>query len=101
MFNFLRKQSSINAIIFLQETHSTANCEKICINQWASGKEKIYFSHGTSNITGVLIAFREGLSYGIESPTRDLEGHFLILKAVVQDSPVIFINYYAPNDESL
>ena len=31
---------------------------------------------------------------------RDLEGHFLILKAVVQDSPVILIKYCAPNDES-
>ena len=92
MFNFLRKHSSKNAIIFLQETHSTANCEKIWTDQWASGKEKIYFSHGTSNSTGVLIAFREGLSYGIESPTYDLEEHFLILKAVVQDSHVMSEN---------
>ena len=100
MFNFLRKHSSKNAIIFLQETHSTTNCEKIWTNQWGSGKEKIYFSHGTSNSTGVLIAFREGLTYRVESTFRDLEGHFLILKAIVQDSPVILINYYAPNDES-
>ena len=80
--------------------HSTTNCEKIWTNQWGSGKEKIYFSHGTSNSTGVLIAFHEGLNYRVESTSRDLEGHFLILKAIVQDSPVILINYYAPNDES-
>ena len=101
MFNFLRKHSSKNAIIFLQETHSTTNCEKIWTNQWGSGKEKIYFSHGTSNSTGVFTTFREDLSYRVESTSRDLEGHFSILKAIVQDSPVILINYYAPDDESL
>ena len=63
-------------------------------------KKRIYFSYGTSNSTGVLIAFREGLNYTIESTSRDLQGHFLILKAIVQDSPVILINYYPPNDES-
>ena len=76
-----------------------ANCEKILTYQWGSGNKKIYFSHGTSNSTGVLIAFLEGLSYKIKSTSRDLEGHFLILKAVVQDSPVILINCHAPNDE--
>ena len=100
MFNFLRKHSSKNAIIFLQETHRTTNCEKIWTNQWGSGKEKIYFSHGTSNSTDVLIAFREGLNYRVESTSCDLEGHFLILKAIVQNSPVILINYYDPIDES-
>ena len=65
-----------------------------------SGKEKIYFSHRTSNSTGVLIAFREGISYRIESTFRDCEGHFLVLKAVADDSPAILINYCAPNDES-
>ena len=48
----------------------------------------------------MLIAFREGLNYRIESTFRDFVGHFLILKAVVQDSPVILINHYAPNDEN-
>ena len=61
----------------------------------------MYFSHGNSNSTGVLIAFREGLNYRTESTSCDLEGHFLTLKAVVQDIPVILINYYALNDESL
>ena len=100
MFNFLKKHSSKNAVIFLQETHSTTDCEKIWTNQWGSGKEKIYFSHGTSNISGVLTAFREGLNYRVASTSPGLEGHFLILQAVVQNSPVILINYYAPSDES-
>ena len=100
MFNFLRKHSSKNVNIFFQETHSTAKCEKIWTNQWGSGKEKIYVSYRTSDSTGVLIAVREGLNYRVESTFRDLEGHFLILQAVIQDSPVILINYYAPNNES-
>ena len=63
-------------------------------------ENRIFFSRGPSNSTGVLIAFRKGLNYRTESTFRDLEGHFLILKAVLQDSPVILINYYVPNDES-
>ena len=82
VFNFLRKHSSKNTIIFLQEMYSTTNCEKIWTNQWGSGKEKIYFSHDTSNSTDVFIAFREDLSYKVELTSRDLEGHFLISKAI-------------------
>ena len=48
----------------------------------------------------MLIAFHECLNYRTESTFRYLEGHLLISKAIVQDSPVILINYYAPNDES-
>ena len=51
------------------------------MEQW---RREICFSHGTSNSTGVLIAFREGLNYRVESTFRDLEGHFLILQAVVR-----------------
>ena len=68
------------------------------MGQWK--RENLFFSHGTSNSTDVLFVFREGLNYKIESTFRDVERHYLILKAAVQDSPVILINCYALNDES-
>ena len=80
VFNFQRKHHLKNVITFLQEMNSAGNCEKIWINQWGSRNKKIYFSHGASNSTGVLTAFCEGLNYRIESTSRDLEKHFLILK---------------------
>ena len=47
----------------------------------------------------MLIAFLKGLNYRDESTFRDLDGHFLILQAVVQDSHLILINCCAQNDE--
>ena len=62
-------------------------------------KSSIRFSHGTSNSTDVLTAFREGLDVKIETIFIDNGGRLLILKAKIQDNPVILVNYQAPSDE--
>ena len=62
-------------------------------------KGRILFSHRTSNSTGVLIAFREGLDVKTEATFTDNCGRLLILKAKIQDNPVILVNYHAPNEE--
>ena len=96
LFNYLKKHSSPKAIVFLQETHSTKKVE----NLWKScGKGSIHFSHGTSNSAGVLIAFLEGLDVKIEATFTDNGNRLLILKAKIQDNPVILVNYHAPNEE--
>ena len=80
--------------MFLQETHSTKKVENLWTSQWGSGKGSIHFSHGTSNSTGVLIAFREGLDVKMEATFTDNGGMLLILKAKIQDNPVILVNYH-------
>ena len=85
--------------MFLQETHSTKNVENLWTSQWGCGKGSIHFSHGTSNSTGVLVAFRENLDVKIKWTFTDNGGRSLILKAQIQDNPVIFVNYHAPNEE--
>ena len=99
LFNYLKKRSSPKAIVFLQETHSTKKVENLWTSQWGCGKGSIHFAHGTSNSTGVLIAFREGLDVKIEATFTDNGGRLLILKAKIQDNPVILVNYHAPNEE--
>ena len=54
--------------------HSTENVEAIWTNQWDCGKRAIHSSHGKSDSRGVLIAFREGLDYKIDSVFRDSDG---------------------------
>ena len=49
MFNYVKKHSSPNGIMFLQETHSTEKVEVIWTNQWDCGKGAIHFSHGKSD----------------------------------------------------
>ena len=99
LFNYLKKHSSPKAIVFPQETHSTKKVENLWTSQWGCGKGSIHFSHGTSNSTGVLMAFREGLDVKIEATFTDNGGRLLILKAKIQVNPVILVNYHAPNEE--
>ena len=52
IFNFLKKQTSNKAVIFMQEIHSGKATEKRFEYQWGG---KMLFSHGTSNSTGVCM----------------------------------------------
>ena len=50
--------------------------------------------------TGVFIAFREQVNYKILREFSHDGGNYLILLTLIQDSPVLLINYYAPNPET-
>ena len=101
VFNYLKKTCSSKAVIFLQQTHSVKKKEGIWNNQWGCGKNSIFFAHGTSNSRGALIAiaFREGLNYKVISSHLNDSGRYVILKVEIQSSPIILINYNAPNEE--
>ena len=100
VFNYLKKNCSSKAVIFLQETHSVKKTEDIQNNQWGCGKKFwLFFVHGTSNSRGALIDFREGLNYKVISSHLNDNGRCVILKVEIQSSPIILINYYAPNEE--
>ena len=72
IFNYLKKHSSPESIIFPQETHSMEKAESAWTNQWRCGRSSILFSHGTSDSKGVLIASREALEIKVESIFRDI-----------------------------
>ena len=55
-------------IIFLQETHSSVNDEKMWKSQWG---EHIWFSSGSSNSKGVAILIRKSVSLEFHSEIRD------------------------------
>ena len=98
VFNYIKKHTSSNAIIFLQETHSTKKDEMLWKLQWHGN---IIFSHGSSNKKGVVIAFRYGLECKLLLPEIvDDDGRYIILHIEIQGSPYILLNYYGPNDES-
>ena len=65
VFNILKKQTSMNSVIFLQECHSTKEVERLWEYQW---KNKIFYSHGKSNARGVCTLLRLGLEYKLISP---------------------------------
>ena len=59
----------------------------------------IKYSHGDYNARGVLISIREGLDCTIEAEYTDTAGRFIILKCLIQGSPILLTNLYNPNNE--
>ena len=60
LFNYIKKHTSSNTIVCLQETHSTKKDLLLWKYQWHGN---MIFIHGSSNQKGVLVAFRYGLEY--------------------------------------
>ena len=60
----------------------------------------VIFSHGKSDAIGVLVAFHEAVDYKINSQHVDNNGRYIVLNLLIDGSPVIFVNYYVPNNEA-
>ena len=58
------------------------------------------FSHGKSDARGVLIGFLEAIKYKIKARYVDKNGRYIVLDMLIDNNPVILVNYYAPNVES-
>ena len=86
--------------VFLQETHSVQKDEQVWTNQCSCGTGSVFFSHGKSDGRGILIAFREGVKYKVIEKYVDTEGRYIVLNLMLNNSPVVLINYYAPNQEA-
>ena len=95
MFTYLKTQKA--DIYFLQETHS---CDKDAF-MWNSmwGNECI-FSHGASNARGVGILLSKKIKNTICEIRRDLNGRYVMVKLIVNDSSYCLANIYAPNTDN-
>ena len=93
IFRWIHNQNA--QFTFLQETHST----KLTADTWsAEWGGKAFFSHGTSNSKGVMILLNPKLDCKIEKCIPDKNGRYIILDVSVEDSRLILVNIYAPND---
>ncbi len=93
VFNYLKSKGDI---VFLQETHSTLESENLWKNECGC---EMFFSHGASNSSGVMIFFSNNLEIEIKEQVTDDSGRFLLLKCIVQGTKIILYNVYAPNNE--
>ena len=93
IFTWTRNQKA--DIIFLQETFSTPDVFDSWKFQWPGD---MYYSHGSNHSKGVLVLIRGTLQFELKSVKKDSHGRFVIVEALVQDSPVLLINIYAPNN---
>ena len=92
IFTWVRNQKA--DIIFLQETFSTPDIFDSWKFQW---RGDMYYSHRSNHSKGVLVLIRETLQFELKSVRKDNHSRFVIVEALVQDSPVVLINIYAPN----
>ena len=68
--------------------------EKEWKKQW---KGKTFFSHGANHSRGVLILAKVQVDFKLQSLKVDLQGRYVLLEAVIVDSPFALLNIYAPN----
>ena len=95
VFNWIKKHTSEDSIVFLQETHSDKSLESIWKSQWCG---EIEYSHGANDANGTLICFREGLEYKILNKHSDKDGRFVIIKCTTQDRVFLLANLYNPKE---
>ena len=74
--------------------------EQVWTYQFGCGTGSVFFLHGKSDARGVLIAFREGIKYKVKEKYIDTEGRYIVLNLLLNNSPVVLINYYAPKQEA-
>ena len=84
----------------MQETHITKNDETVWTNQFGCGSNSVIFSHGKSDAPKVLIAFREAIKHKTVSKHIDNDGRYINLNVLIDNNPVVLVNYYAPNNET-
>ena len=79
----------------IQETYSTPDIENEWKFQWQG---KMLFAHGTctNHSIGVLILFNNELHFEIKSEYIDTQGRYILVKAIIWDSPFLLFNLYAP-----
>ena len=58
----------------------------------------MFFSHGTSHSKGVMILINPSLDLKVEKCISDQKWRFIILKLLRDNTPLVLVNVYAPND---
>ena len=97
IFYWLKQHNSLNAITFLQETHSDRKTEKSWKN-YCNGD--LYFSHGTTNSCGVLTLIGKNVDFILKNKIIDDSDRYVILLCEISGLTVLLLNTYAPNTES-
>ena len=93
VFRWLHQQNS--DIILLQETYSSPDA----IGRWeAEWGGKIISSHGSTHSRGVMILFKPRLDVSFEKITTDKYGRYILAEIVIDNTKVVLVNVYAPND---
>ena len=95
LLRWLHKQKQDFIILFSQKCYST----NLCTSTWENERGgKVFFSHGTSHSKGVMILIYPSLDLKVEKCISDQKARFIILKLLRDNTPLVLVYVYAPND---
>ena len=57
---------------------------------------KIFLANGNQKKAGVVILISDKIDFKIKNVTRDKEGHYIMIKGLIQEERKTIINIYAP-----
>lgn len=57
----------------------------------------MFYSHGTNHSRGVLILINDKLLFESKHVRSDIDGRYVLIDALIQDSPFLLLNIYSPN----
>ena len=81
-------------ICCLQETHfRLRDTNRLKVRGW----KKIFHANGNQKKAGVAILISDKINYKIKTITRDKEGHYIMIKGLIQEEDIKIVNIYAPN----
>ena len=61
------------------------------------GWKKIFHANGNQKKAGVAILISDKIDFKIKIIRRDKEGHYIIIKGLIQEEDITIVNIYGPN----
>ena len=81
-------------ICCLQETYfRPSDTSRLKVRGW----KKIFHTNGNQKKAGVAILISDKIDFKIKTVTRDVEGHYIMIKASIQEEDITLVNIYTPN----
>ena len=96
IIEYFKNKLGNNRNLFLQDTHFTFNDENIWKNDF---NVLVFYSRGTPQSFGVLIAFFGNLSFSVSKQVADKSGRILILDVNIDEIRYVLANIYNANTE--
>ena len=67
------------------------------IQMKVKGWKKIFNANRDQKTAGVAILISDKIDFSIKAVKRDKEGHYIMIKGLIQEEDITIINIYAPN----
>lgn len=91
IFKSLRKKKP--DVIFLQETHSTKEVEKLWSSEWGG---KVLFAHGSSGSRGVAVLLPRNSQISVKEYAGEAKGRLIKVQFELEGVAYTLLNAYAP-----